>query len=170
MKKIIFFCIVLLLLVLFSPAVFAVEMWPFDSSLSTNSVWQFDLGQKPSIYVNLPEPVEQGLWTSKVFSDWKIGTTLKGEDNQEGLYFRQEYQLDLPSTFNWSDKSNVGTWNVVVDYGYYRLGSTEYFRSGIAYTSFNIIDPNPNTAPEPVATVLFLAGGATLAVRRLRKK
>lgn len=159
------------------PALFAdinnLEIWPFADSLSSVPVWQFDLGQKPSIYVNLPEPNAENLWISKVFSDWNMGTTLKGENDQEGLLFRRVYELSLPSTFDWTDKSNIGTWNVTVDYKYYYwLGtpSLEPFSTGTAYVSFSIIDPNPNTVPEPVATVLFLFGGAALATRRLFKK
>jgi hypothetical protein len=42
--------------------------------------------------------------------------------------------------------------------GYRDLGQTRYFSTAI------------NTVPEPVSTALFLLGGATLAVRRLRGK
>ncbi|MDD5310268.1 MAG: hypothetical protein PHX64_00755 [Candidatus Omnitrophica bacterium] len=175
MKNTTLFCIVLLVSVLSCPGVFAdvnnIQIWAVGADLSQTPVWEFDLGQKPYIYINLPEQDTQEDWISKVFSDWTIGTTLKGEVDQTGGFFRREYWLTLPGTFNWSDTSNIGEWNVVVDYGYYYLPPSEPFSSGTGNASFSIVDPNPNTVPEPLSTILFLVGGAALAGKRfLRKK
>lgn len=141
------------------------QMWTVASETSSAVVREFDLGATPYLYLQLPTAPD-GLWYSEVNSDWLKGITLKGEADRVG--FQTVYHIPL-SGYDWSDTSNIGSWTINADYDYKRLGFGTLISSDSGYTTFTIKDPG--TVPEPVSTILFLAGGSALAGRRfLRRK
>jgi len=175
MKKIsIIFAVFASLLVSLSP-VFAdydqdyqeFQMYTVASDTSTFAVSEFELGSTPYLYIQLPNP-PGGLWYSEVESDWWNGSQFEGEADRTG--FQSIYHIELGG-YDWSDPANLGIWTINADYSYNLLGNgpIEGY-SGYGYTTFTVYNPNPNTVPEPVSTLLFLAGGSALLGRRFVKR
>lgn len=168
MKKISLFTIVLSIFALsFASSAFAVDPpidiipVPVAANLSYAEVSEFNLGETPYIYIDLPAAPD-GWFVSTVETDWYLGADLMGEKNK--TYRTDEYWLTLDS-YDWYNESNVGTWDVDVLFKYMKYGSSTPLSSGSGSTPFTM-----SAVPEPISTVLFLLGGATLAARRLRKK
>ena len=92
----------------------------------------------------------------------KQSATNAGEKTK--TFHADEYWITLDS-YDWFNKSDVGTWNVSVAFKYYGYPPTKILSSGSGNTSFTM-----NTIPEPVSTLLFLSGGVVLLGRRLLKE
>jgi hypothetical protein len=116
--------------------------------------------------VKLPD-IPEGYWSSRVESDWYLGSVLKAEDSSYG--FNQVYWIDLSGSYDWSDPSNTGKWTIDADWYYFRLGSSQVISSGESSTWFNIAG-SPTSVPEPVSAMLFLAGGPPSALGAWPKK
>lgn len=119
-----------------------------DSSGSFISQTIFDWGDTPWLYLKLPE---SGLNVTQ--SNWK--------DPDSNYYFigsdpgtEQEIWLSLN---DWDSIKRTGLWEAEAVYSY----ASGSFSSGS--TSFTV-------SPEPISSILFVTGGATLAVRHYRKK
>ena len=122
----------------------------------------FTLNQTPWLYLELPSTgfnVAASVWSdpsSNPFTVTEVGGNTK-------------YWLSLNSGLDesnnpvtWNSVKQVGTWNITAGY-LYPFSTKDY--AGAGETSFKV-----TAVPEPVSTVLFLLGGATLAVRRFRRK
>jgi len=141
------------------------QMYTVASDTSSYAVSEFELGSTPYLYIRLPSP-PGGLWYSEVDSDWWNGSIFEGEADRTG--FQSIYHIELTG-HDWSDASNAGTWTINADYWYKMLGSGFVLSSDSGYTTFTM--KNTTAVPEPVSTILFLAGGSALFGRRfIRRK
>ncbi len=124
------------------------EIYMTDSFGSTTSQTIFLWDDTPWLYLKLPE---SGLNVTE--SDWK--------DPDSIYYFigsAPSTEQDIWLSFNdWDSIKKSGLWEVEAVYSY--AGGS--FGSGS--TSFTV-------SPEPISSILFITGGATLAVRHYRKK
>ncbi|MFA5164420.1 MAG: PEP-CTERM sorting domain-containing protein [Candidatus Omnitrophota bacterium] len=140
-------------------------MYTVASDTSSFAVSEFELGSTPYLYIQLPNP-PGGLWYSEVESDWWNGSLFEGDADRTG--FQSIYHIELIG-HDWSDASNAGTWTIDADYWYKELGfGGNVLSSGSGYTTFTM--KNTTTVPEPVSTILFLAGGSAFFGRRLLRR
>ncbi len=140
------------------------QMYTVASNTSSFAVSDFELGSTPYLYIQLPNP-PGGLWYSEVESDWWNGSLFEGDADRTG--FQSVYHIELTG-HDWSDVSNAGTWTINADYWYKMLGSGYVISSDSGYATFTM--KNTTTVPEPVSTMLFLAGGSVLFGRRLLRR
>ena len=145
------------------------SIFTVGSNGSTTQQSTFTLDQTPWLYVELPEGNLN--WASAAGSLWFYDSNIipkgvAGDSDFTSPYTR-EFWLKLD---NWDSVAKVGDWHVAAGY---ELGTPiNLFGKeiiipkdvGVGCTSFNV-----TAVPEPISTVLFVLGGATLAVRRLRK-
>jgi len=79
--------------------------------------------------------------------------------------------LGLSKTYDLSDMIVSGQMMSVYLGGGSILGDTSPFnKSEVYFSNFQLTNGTPTAVPEPVSTTLFLLGGATLAMRKLRRK
>jgi hypothetical protein len=120
---------------------------------STDPVPIFDWDETPWLYISLPYSglnVVASWWESPSNNFYFVGS---------GPSYDQEIWLSLDSGFDssgnpitWFDVREVDVWNITVGY-FYSDGKMDS-------TSVNF-----TVTPEPLSSILFVAGGATLAAR-----
>ncbi|HOX09525.1 MAG TPA: PEP-CTERM sorting domain-containing protein [Candidatus Omnitrophota bacterium] len=141
------------------------QMYTVASDTSSFAVTEFELGSTPYLYIQLPNP-PGGFWYSRVESDWWNGDQFEGEADRTG--FQSIYHISLTG-HDWSDSANIGTWTINAGYWYNELGFPEHnISSGSGFTTFTM--KNTTAVPEPISTILFLAGGSALFGRRFLKR
>ena len=146
------------------------SIFTVSSNGSTTPQSTFTLDQTPWLYVELPEGNLN--WASAAGSLWFYDSNIIPKGEATGSDFTSPYAREFWLKLdNWDSVAKVGDWHIAAGY---ELGTP------IDLCGTNIILPkdagvgcanfNVTAVPEPVSTVLFLLGGATLAVRRLRRK
>lgn len=121
----------------------------------------FNLGEKPYLYILLPDQ-EFPYFKSDVYTDWLLGYEQK-DDEDILTYNTNELEFWLSSD-RWFDIEHAGTWNIDGAFAIKNLMTGETI-SGSGSTYFTV-----DAAPEPVSTVLFVAGGVPLIAKILQKK
>lgn len=135
-----------------------------DSEFSTTQKDIFDFNDpSPWIYLNVPvvpaynvslsfyvSPTDDHYWTYELNNTGEeIWISL--DDGYQGLL--------PPQAIDWIDIKEIGTWEVTAKYA----GCGSGCELNYGTTSFTVV-------PEPVSSMLFLVGAATLGFRRFRKK
>ena len=125
------------------------EIYTVDSYGSTTKKDIFGWDETPWLYLNLPGSgsgmsVSWSWWVSPTNDVYYNGT----------LTTQDEVWLSLN---NWNSVREVGNWTINSAY-FYPTGE-----GGTGTAAFAV-------APEPIGGILFLVGGVSLAVARLRKR
>ena len=139
------------------------NIYTVGSNGSTTPQSTFTLDQAPWLYLQLPDTgfnVTASVWSDPSSNPFSV----------IGIGGNNQYWLSLDNgsdasknPVTWDSVKQIGTWNISAGYLYPSNLNGDY--AGAGKTSFTV-----TAVPEPVSTVLFLLGGATLAVRRLRRK
>ena len=124
-----------------------------DSYGSTVQQNFFDLGATPWVYFELPSGA--GSQNIAIQTSWNYDGELQD-------FFSMVVQKGTTEVWysadDWDSMQALGTWCVVAQYD-----ANSPFTSGKGTAKFTV-------TPEPVSSVLFLAGSATLGFRHFRKK
>ena len=127
------------------------DLYMTDSFGSTTSQTVFDWDDTPWLYLQFPE----GGWNATV-SWW--------EDTDSNYYFtgstpstEQDIWLSIN---NWDSIKRIGLWEV----------NAVFFHANRSRPTFGFDSTSFTVNPEPISSILFVSGGATLAFRHYRKK
>lgn len=133
------------------------EIYMTDAEGSDTEKTIFNWDETPWLYVKLPDSnlnVTVAFWESPNSSYYFTNSM---GSNQE-YWFSLDSGVDSSGNpVTWDDVKELGVWNINAGYFYAGGGSGE----GTA--SFTV-------TPEPVSSILFIAGGAVLAGRRYLKR
>jgi hypothetical protein len=161
LKKI--FVLLILFMTVLTTSVFAATNDPIttiymtDAEFSTIPQDTFSLHEIPWLYFQVPvDPQVQDVKSTSSWSD-SLSNVYQVSETEAGVL---EIWHVLTS---WDSINTVGAWNVDADYS---IGKGKNKTVGSGSTSFIATA----TGPEPVSSVLFLTGGATLAVRYWKKR
>ncbi len=168
MKKMLILLVAIFLILSISPnKAFATYLEPYlgpymtyEGSTTQNDV--FDWGEEPFAYIgfdvvdlNTRRPLEL-TWS------WYFDTELFIASESQRISHFDEPFLDIWNSLDdWDNYARVGDWRLVMSWENDVLCDV----GGWGSHTFNF-----TVTPEPVSSVLFLIGGATLAVRVYRKK
>lgn len=133
------------------------KIYMTDAYGSYTEKTSFNWNETPWLYVKLPL---QKLNATSAFWEGPLGSYYF--TNSMGFGQKRWFSLDsgIDSNGNpvaWGDVKKLGAWNINAGYFYAGGGSGE------GTTSFTV-------TPEPVSSILFIAGGAVLAGRRYLKR
>ncbi|OGT21860.1 MAG: hypothetical protein A3C55_02665 [Gammaproteobacteria bacterium RIFCSPHIGHO2_02_FULL_42_13] len=136
------------------------NIFTVDSNLSTTPKSTFNLNETPWLYLELPSTdfnVTASVWSDPDANPFSV----LGISGSNTYWFSLDSGKDASGNpVTWNSVKKIGLWNISAGYLYPFSQNGDY--AGKGSTSFEVV-------PEPVSTALFILGGATLAVRHLRK-
>lgn len=135
------------------------DFYMVEAEGSYDQVKAFDFSDTPWVYVHMPKKDDYRLTIS-----WWYGTdpTLVIYGDSQDVWVSLAGGWDKNKWIEWQDIREPGTWSVSADYKYFCKN-----KKGHELIRFEV---NPSVVPEPISSILFIVGGATLGVARLRKQ
>ena len=162
-KHITLIFIILLMTVFMSGNLYAegFTLFSVGDNESTTLKNEFGWNETPWLYISLPEDGMHGttaLWKS-ADNNYYL-TSFLGDAEEEWFSLDNGQAVGLSA--GWDSIKTPGVWNVnVVSMRFTESGPSTMSEA----TSFTVAS-NVMVTPEPVSSILFLAGGGTLAFRR----
>ncbi len=138
-------------------------IYTVDSNLSTTQQSTFSWNEVPWLYFELPA----GAGTNNIVTQswWKDPSNVQQEyiTQNEADNTIQVWQ-SLGSS-RWDAIKTEGQWTILAQYD-----TTSKNTTGTGTTNFTVTAAPPPVVPEPVSSMLFLAGAATFGISRCWKK
>jgi hypothetical protein len=163
-KKIMKVSFIFLIVVLVTNTAFADFNVFMVSSERGTEKYTFDWNETPWLYLSLPYSglnVTASWWEAPVLDGNLFYFVGSGPSSNQEIWLSLDSGVDaFGNPIDWFDVRQIGEWHITVGY-FYADGSL-----GTASTRFTV-------TPEPIGSILFITGGATLAIKyylRRRKK
>ncbi len=138
-------------------------IYTVGSSGSTLQQSTFSWSETPWLYFELPS----GAGTNNIVTQ----SWWKDPDNIQREYITQNEADNTIQVWQslgsdrWNAIKREGQWTILAQYD-----TMSPQRTGTGSTNFTVTGPPPPVIPEPISSILFVAGGATLGIRRYWKK